>query len=101
MTALTTLQQTSWAGRLPNVSPGQAFWCKPVDVQPLISAGYAVTAPPGTPAPLPEPSLTAHGIPGIAAGTTNASRSPAVPVQGVLDDQSWQPVTDQGGQAVY
>jgi hypothetical protein len=74
MTALTELQQTSWAGRLPNVAPGQPFWCKPVDMQPLVDAGYARPWTEGDPpAPLPEPPWTAHGIPGIAAGTTNAS----------------------------
>jgi hypothetical protein len=74
MTALTTLQQTAWSGRLPNVAPGQPFWCKPGDVQPLVSAGYARAWQAGDPpAPLPEPPYTAHGSPGIAAGTTNAS----------------------------
>lgn len=74
MTALVPLQQTSWAGRLPNVAPGQPFWCKPIDVTPLTSAGYARAWQAGDPvAPAWEPAYTAHGIPGIAAGTTNAS----------------------------
>jgi hypothetical protein len=74
MVALTELQQTSNAGRLPNVKAGHSFWCKYSDVAPLTSAGYARAWQPGDPpAPLPEPPYTAHGIPGIAAGTTNAS----------------------------
>jgi hypothetical protein len=74
MTALVPLQQTSWAGRLPNVAPGQPFWAKPHDVQPLASAGYARAWQQGDPpAPAPEPRFTAHGTPGVAAGTTNAS----------------------------
>lgn len=74
MVALVVLQQTAWAGRLPNVQPGRPFWCKQHDVQPLISAGYAREWVPGDPpAPAPEPPYTANGIPGIAAGTTNAS----------------------------
>ena len=74
MTALVQLQQTTWAGRLPNVAAGQAFWCKPGDVTPLTSAGYARAWQAGDPpAPPFEPPYTAHGIPGIAAGTTNAS----------------------------
>lgn len=74
MTALTELQQTAWSGRLPNVAPGQPFWCKQQDVGPLTSAGYARAWQQGDPvAPLPEPPYTAHGTPGIAAGTTNAS----------------------------
>lgn len=74
MTALTELQQTAWSGRLPNVGPGQPFWCKPRDVQPLVDAGYARAWELGDPsAPLPEPAWTANGSPGIATGTTNAS----------------------------
>lgn len=74
MTALVQLQQTSWAGRLPNVAPGQPFWCKPADVAALESAGYARAWQAGDPpAPPFEPPWTAHGIPGIAAGTSNAS----------------------------
>jgi hypothetical protein len=74
MTALTELQQTAWSGRLPDVAPGQPFWCKQSDVTPLINAGYAREWTEGDPAaPPPEPPYTAHGIPGIAAGTSNAS----------------------------
>lgn len=74
MTALTPLQQTTWAGRLPNVAAGQPFWCKQIDVLPLMSAGYARAWQAGDPpAPPWEPPHTANGIPGIAAGTTNSS----------------------------
>lgn len=74
MTALTLLQQTAWSGRLPNVQPGATFWCKPVDVAPLTSAGYARAWQAGDPpAPPWEPPWTVHGSPGLAAGTTNAS----------------------------
>lgn len=74
MTALTPLQQTTWAGRLHNVASGQPFWCKQIDVAPLLAAGYARAWQAGDPpAPPWEPPYTAHGIPGIAKGTTNAS----------------------------
>lgn len=74
MTALTELQQTSWAGRLPSVAAGQPFWARQLDVQPLTDAGYARLWQQGDPAaPPPEPPYTAHGTPGVAAGTTNAS----------------------------
>jgi hypothetical protein len=74
MVALTTLQQTAWSGRLPNVQTGHPFWCKQRDVQPLIDAGYAREWVAGDPAAPPaEPPYTAHGSAGIATGTTNAS----------------------------
>lgn len=73
LVALVELQQTGWAGRLPNVQVGGSFWCKPVDVEPLISAGYARPWVNGDPVIAPEPPYTAHGTPGIAAGTSNAS----------------------------
>jgi hypothetical protein len=75
MVALTTLQQTTWAGRLPNVTTDQVFWAKQADFQPLIDAGYAREWIEGTDGPLPppEPAYTVHGSPGLAAGTTNAS----------------------------
>jgi hypothetical protein len=74
LTALVVLQQTAWSGRLPNVQPGQPFWCKQQDVQPLLSAAYAREWVEGDPpAPLPEPPWTANGQAGVAAGTSNAS----------------------------
>jgi len=74
MVALVELQQTSWAGRLPNVAPGKPFWCKPLDSELLINAGYAREWIQGDPPmPPPEPPYTVHGSPGLAAGTTNAS----------------------------
>jgi hypothetical protein len=74
MTALAELFQTSWAGRLPNVAPGQSFWANPNDVNQLIAGGLARLWQSGDPAaPPPEPPYTANGIPGVAAGTSNAS----------------------------
>lgn len=74
MVALTRLQQTAWSGRLPDVQAGSPFWCKQRDVQPLIDAGYAREWVQGDPpAPPAEPPHTAHGSPGVATGTSNAS----------------------------
>jgi len=74
MLALVELQQTGWAGRLPNVAAGDPFWAKPRDAELLINAGYAREWTQGDPPmPAPEPPYTAHGTPGVAVGTTNAS----------------------------
>lgn len=73
MVALTELSQASWAGRLPNVTTGEAFWASPIDAPGLIAAGYAEIAPEGTVAPPPEPRWTVHGSPGFGAGTSNSS----------------------------
>lgn len=73
MVALAELSQSSWAGKLPDVSPGEAFWASSRDVPSLISAGLAELAPDGTVAPPPEPRYTAYGSPGFGAGTSNSS----------------------------
>ena len=73
MIALTDLSQSTWAGRLPNVSTGDPFWASARDAVSLVAAGQAEYAPPGTVAPPAEPRFTAHGSPGFAAGTSNSS----------------------------
>lgn len=73
MLALAELSQSAWSGRLPNVANGEAFWASSRDVPSLIAAGLAEIAPNGTVAPPVEPAYTAHGSPGFAAGTSNAS----------------------------
>lgn len=73
MVALTDLTRASWAGRLPNVTAGEAFWAEARIVASLIAAGQAEIAPPGTVAPPVEPPHTVHGQPGFGAGTSNSS----------------------------
>lgn len=73
LVALAELARSSWAGRLPDVSVGDPFWCSPLDAPGLIAAGYAEIAPEGTVAPPPEPRYTARGVPGFGAGTSNSS----------------------------
>jgi hypothetical protein len=73
MVALKPLAQAAWAGRLPNVTAGEAFWAAARDVAQLTAGGWAQAAPPGTPAPPPEPPHTVHGTPGVGAGTSNSS----------------------------
>jgi len=73
MVALAELSVSSWAGRLPDVTVGEAFWASSRDVPSLVAAGLAELAPPDTVAPPVEPAYTAHGSPGFAAGTSNAS----------------------------
>lgn len=73
MLALAELAQSSWAGRLPDVQVGEAFWASSRDVPALIAAGLAEPAPNGTIAPPAEPAWTAHGSPGFGAGTSNSS----------------------------
>lgn len=80
MVALTTLFQASWAGRLPDVTSGQAFWAKYSDSVGLIAAGYARLWQAGDPAAPPiEPPNTAHGIAGIGAGSSNNSPGVSLP----------------------
>ena len=73
MVALAGLSQSSWAGRLPDISDGEAFWASSRDVPGLIAAGLAELAPPDTVAPPVEPAYTAHGSPGFGAGTSNST----------------------------
>lgn len=72
MVAVVELYQATWAGRLPNVAPGQLFWASGRDSVNLLAAGYATIAAPGS-FLAPEPPYTAHGIPGVGAGTSNCS----------------------------
>jgi hypothetical protein len=73
MVALQPLTQASWAGRLPSVAVGEAFWAEARIVPSLIAAGQAEIAPPGTVAPPIEPPHTVHGSPGFGTGTSNSS----------------------------
>lgn len=72
MVALVELYQATWAGRLPNVQPGELFWASGRDAVNLRNAHYAEDAAPGSYL-LPEPAYTAHGIPGVGAGVSNCS----------------------------
>jgi hypothetical protein len=73
MVALQQLSRQSLAGRLPDVLAGQPVWAVTRDAQGLADAGLAAFAPAGTPAPAWEPAWTAHGTPGVAFGTSNAT----------------------------
>jgi hypothetical protein len=102
----TELGQESWAGRLPNVTPGQAFWATSRDVPSLLASGQAILAPPDTVAPPAEPAWTAHGQPGFGAGTSNSSHSWTPAPGGNADggpaftaSQSWGGVIDGGPDA--
>jgi hypothetical protein len=72
MVANVELYQATWAGRLPNVQPGQLFWASGRDAVNLRNNGYAADAPPGSYL-LPEPPYTAYGSPGVGAGVSNCS----------------------------
>jgi hypothetical protein len=73
MLALQPLSRASWAGQLPPVTAGAAFWAEARIVASLVANGQAEVAPPGTVAPPPEPPHTVHGSPGFGAGTSNSS----------------------------
>jgi hypothetical protein len=73
MIALQPLSRATWAGRLPPVTTGEAFWASLRDAPSLVSSGLAEYAPPDTVAPPIEPAWTAHGQPGFGAGTSNCS----------------------------
>jgi hypothetical protein len=73
MISLRPLRQWSQAGPLPDVPINTAFWATSTQVDSLIAGGLAVEAPPGTVAPQVEPPYTVNGVPGLAAGTSNAS----------------------------
>jgi hypothetical protein len=61
------------SGALPPVAQGAAFWYRSDRAGELVADGQATCAPAGTPLPRWEPSNTVHGVPGFAAGTSNAS----------------------------
>jgi hypothetical protein len=73
MIAVVPLKQQSWAAPLPDVAAGDPFWAQGNQVESLIAGGLAIEAPPGTTGPPPEPAYTVNGVPGLAAGTSNAS----------------------------
>jgi hypothetical protein len=73
MVALAGLSQSSWAGQLPPVGVGEAFWASSRDAPGLVADGQAVYAPPDTVAPPVEPPHTVHGSPGFGAGTSNST----------------------------
>ena len=72
LVALMELEQAGWAGRLPEVQAGSPFWARTDQSAELVAGGLAAYAPSGTQL-RPEPPHTAHGTPGVAAGTSNAS----------------------------
>lgn len=73
MIAVVRLYQSSPAGPLPAVQPGQAFWADSFDAPGLAAGNLATVAPPNTPAPPPEPPYTVNGVPGLGAATANSS----------------------------
>jgi hypothetical protein len=73
MVSLQPLTQSSWAGQLPPVGAGEAFWASSRDAPGLVANNQAEYAPPGTIAPPVEPARTVHGSPGFGAGTSNCS----------------------------
>ncbi len=72
MIALTELEQSTQAGRLPEVAAGRPFWAKANQAAELVAAGLAAYAPTGTQL-RPEPPYTVSEVPGFARGTSNAS----------------------------
>lgn len=75
MVALVPLKQWSQAGPLPPVAAGASFWANSRQVSVLTAAGQARLWQSGDPpAPPAEARLTASGLPGLGAGTTNSSR---------------------------
>lgn len=73
MVALKPLIRYTQAGPLPPVSIGQPFWVVSTQVQGLITGGFAELATESTPVPQAEIALTVNGVPGLAAGVSNAS----------------------------
>lgn len=73
--ALVTLMRYLWSGRIPDVHAGDPFWVRADQFGPLEAAGYIRVWVQGSDPALPpvEPASTAHGIPGVGAGTTNSS----------------------------
>jgi hypothetical protein len=82
--ALKPLSQASWAGRLPAVGIGGAFWAEARSVPYLIADGYAEIAPPDTVAPPVEPAHTVHGSPGFGAGTSSVSATETAGLKGLV-----------------
>lgn len=74
MIALQVLFRSTWAGKLPDVQPGDPFWARYADSQGLIDGLLARLWTAGDPAmPPPEPDHTVRGVAGLAAGTSNNS----------------------------
>ena len=73
LVALVELEQSGWAGRLPEVMPGSALWARTDQAAELAAAGLAAYAPATTPLPPWEPSHTAHQTPGVGAATSNCT----------------------------
>ena len=68
------LEQSGWAGRLPEVQAGRPFWASTDQAAELVAAGLAAYAPTGTQL-RPVPPFTVSEVPGFARGTSNASPS--------------------------
>ena len=73
LVALVELEQSGWAGRLPEVMAGQPLWARTDQAAELVAAGLAAYAPAAPPLPPWEPSHTAHQTPGVGAATSNCS----------------------------
>ena len=74
MIALVPLRQQCMSGPLPPVAVNQAFWADDTQVESLIAGGLAIEAPANySPVPPAEPPYTVNSVPGLAAGTSNAS----------------------------
>jgi hypothetical protein len=72
MIALTELEQSTQAGRLPEMQAGEVFWARTDQAAELVASGLAAYAPSGTQL-RPEPPWTVSMTPGPARGTSNAS----------------------------
>ena len=66
------LEQSSQAGRLPEVQAGEVFWARTDQAAELVAGGMAAYVPAGTQL-RPEPPYTVSEVPGFARGTSNAS----------------------------
>jgi hypothetical protein len=73
MVALVELEQSGWAGRLPEVAASQPLWVRTDQAAELVAAGLAAYAPATTPLPPWELSHTAHQTPGVGAATSNCT----------------------------
>jgi hypothetical protein len=74
LVALVELEQSSQAGRLPEVQAGEVFWACTDQAAELVAASLAAYAP-SSAQNRPEAPWTAHQVPGFARGTSNASPS--------------------------